>query len=445
MPYGKGEVPAAVKNLPAGAQAIYRRVFNSVYEKTKDEDQARQAAWAQVKRKYRKVSEGKWVPLYDRSEIALAEEAITALDNGLFKKRILYQGRFLHPSNPDRFFDVTPEHFADIVRNFKDKVFDKVQMYWTHREDPRDIGGEVVRVETGVEASDGKQSLYAILKPHDEAAREKMAKNQVAVSAALDNVYREHLEGKPTGTVLRHVALVGEGWIKKLGEFVPLRLAESEVFLSENKEGAVFIGAREDDKKVPEHKHTKADLEEGEDSMPELKDMKVEDILAHLKSDRHIDVAALQEAAKNAPLVAAARSTLGLSDSVDLTEGIRAKLKEADGKVEAAEKRATEAEAKIVEAEANTAVDALLSDGRIKPADKEAFKKLFLKDKDVFTAVTGTLKKGGAVPLGEKGHTESDDPADAEKALEEGTAIFAEAGIPMKGYDKNGKKKEGDK
>lgn len=61
MPYKGREIPTAVKNLPAGAQAIFRKTFNAVFADTNSETKARMAAWANVKNSYKKVSEGHWV------------------------------------------------------------------------------------------------------------------------------------------------------------------------------------------------------------------------------------------------------------------------------------------------------------------------------------------------------------------------------------------------
>ena len=56
------DLPDNVKNpLPVGAQIIWLRVFNAIYEETKDEDKARKGAWSQVKEKYYKpTNEDKW-------------------------------------------------------------------------------------------------------------------------------------------------------------------------------------------------------------------------------------------------------------------------------------------------------------------------------------------------------------------------------------------------
>lgn len=61
LPYTIDNPPAAIKNLPKGAQRIWINTFNAVYADTRDEDKARQAAWANVKKKYKKGKDGKWV------------------------------------------------------------------------------------------------------------------------------------------------------------------------------------------------------------------------------------------------------------------------------------------------------------------------------------------------------------------------------------------------
>ena len=59
-PYTKENYPSQLKNLPVGARNLWIRTFNAVYEETKDESKARQAAWHAVKGKYHKDGD-KWV------------------------------------------------------------------------------------------------------------------------------------------------------------------------------------------------------------------------------------------------------------------------------------------------------------------------------------------------------------------------------------------------
>lgn len=62
MPYSKDKPPAAIKSLPSGAKSIWIDTFNAVHKGTGgNETQARQAAWANVKKKYKKQGD-QWVP-----------------------------------------------------------------------------------------------------------------------------------------------------------------------------------------------------------------------------------------------------------------------------------------------------------------------------------------------------------------------------------------------
>lgn len=62
MPYkSNAELPENVKGIPAEAQTIFRKAFNSALTQYGNEDQARKVAWSAVKRKYHKNKDGKWV------------------------------------------------------------------------------------------------------------------------------------------------------------------------------------------------------------------------------------------------------------------------------------------------------------------------------------------------------------------------------------------------
>jgi len=59
-PYTKKSYPPQLKNLPSGARSTWISTFNSVLKATHSETQARQAAWRNIKLKYKKVKD-KWV------------------------------------------------------------------------------------------------------------------------------------------------------------------------------------------------------------------------------------------------------------------------------------------------------------------------------------------------------------------------------------------------
>jgi len=60
MPYSKDNPPAAVKNLPKGAQAVFIDTFNGIVDDGGSEENARKAAWRNVKLKYKKQGDT-WV------------------------------------------------------------------------------------------------------------------------------------------------------------------------------------------------------------------------------------------------------------------------------------------------------------------------------------------------------------------------------------------------
>jgi len=55
MPYSKDNLPDWLKNLPQGAIQIGIEVFNETFDRDKDEEAARQAAWSAIKAKYEKT------------------------------------------------------------------------------------------------------------------------------------------------------------------------------------------------------------------------------------------------------------------------------------------------------------------------------------------------------------------------------------------------------
>lgn len=63
MPYRKkSELPDSVKdNLPSDAQKIYKEAFNNAHGQYGNEQRAHKVAWAAVKKKYKKNSQGNWV------------------------------------------------------------------------------------------------------------------------------------------------------------------------------------------------------------------------------------------------------------------------------------------------------------------------------------------------------------------------------------------------
>lgn len=62
MPYSDNlSLPISIKVLPVKGQTIWRKAFNAALRQYKDEGTARKVAWAAVKKKYEKNTEGNWI------------------------------------------------------------------------------------------------------------------------------------------------------------------------------------------------------------------------------------------------------------------------------------------------------------------------------------------------------------------------------------------------
>jgi cation transport regulator ChaB len=55
------DLPKGLHVLPMAARLLWLRTFNAIYNESHDEDKARKIAWYQVKQKYHKNADGKWV------------------------------------------------------------------------------------------------------------------------------------------------------------------------------------------------------------------------------------------------------------------------------------------------------------------------------------------------------------------------------------------------
>jgi hypothetical protein len=105
-----------LKNLPRGAIRIGVQTFNRVLAETDDEEQARRAAWSNVKARYRKVGE-KWV----RKSGTEAPEALVSIELTITKASIRDGKQFwaltASDTQTDRMGDATSlELFEDWIR-----------------------------------------------------------------------------------------------------------------------------------------------------------------------------------------------------------------------------------------------------------------------------------------------------------------------------------------
>lgn len=141
----------------------------------------------------------------------------------LFRKQVLRFGRWQHPAAPGGVLEITPNYVEDLVENFGHTPFVPVTRGHVEQLEAEKNPQLIVsrNVKQLVPTSDGLDAEFEI----DEAELDKY--NDVSVS--IDPAYVNHESGEVIGPVLKHIALVVNPFIKQLNKFVPL--AEQDNFL----------------------------------------------------------------------------------------------------------------------------------------------------------------------------------------------------------------------
>jgi phage I-like protein len=229
------------------------------------------------------------------------------------------------------------------------------------------------------------------------------------VSCWLDLNYKDKQSDKDVGAVVKHVALVNHPYIEGLGGY-------EAVSLSEDKEAEKFVPlvmseskSMKDGKIMKLNDVLKVLKEEHKIDVPKLQgDLKIlnkqiedgdlvkkaevpatlsEELLTEIKEKLEIDekVTKVDEIVK--ALFAKVKETLKLSESKDKKETALEK------EVKALRKENDESKAKLTEMEADKAIDALVVENKVLPAEKETLKKLYTKDQALFTEFVATRSK----------------------------------------------------
>lgn len=148
----------------------------------------------------------------------------------VFRKQLLRYGRWVHPGDSKKFFEVTPALCDQLVSNFDQKNFNDyipVQLAKDsakpHEVGPDDTVGRIVGLQRD---TDG---LYALMEFGDAAITDKATKNLIpGVSAGINLDYHNREQNKNVGPVLRHVVLCNDPYIKNLRGFEGVPLAEAD-------------------------------------------------------------------------------------------------------------------------------------------------------------------------------------------------------------------------
>jgi hypothetical protein len=286
----------------------------------------------------------------------------------LFEKHILNLGPLIHPKTGE-VINVDGKFVAAMQDNFAKGVCDIVQVPLAnddnkHVETPAANLGEVV----GIRQRDGK--VYALLDARQDA--DKFGKTYLGASAFLSTNYTDSSTGKKAGPTLLHVAVTNRPYVTGLEDYKEVLAA------SDDSTGEVVVLTPAPEDPVPPTR---------------------EELLAALKNDHGIDVAALQASAAAAP---AAPDTAALSAALvtALTDAGVVKLSGGD----AAEVSLTDVTNAVVELAADnknlrgsvaalerqaavTEVQGYIAAGRLLPKTEGTAVELALSNRDALEAI----------------------------------------------------------
>jgi hypothetical protein len=301
----------------------------------------------------------------------------------LFRKQILSLGNLRHPTTGKQI--VVDDTFAQTLKkNFEAGYCDIVQVPLAnekneHTEDPTRNIGEVVDIEIK------DQKIYAILDVRDTAHAEKLGKTYLGASAMMHLDYTDTKTGTKVGPTLLHACVTNRPYLTGLENY------EEIVAATDKDQGAaVLLTTDVADVQAPPIEET--DMPE-ENVTPEA-EPSLEDLLAALKSKHNIDVPALQAKAADGDTAAALSKTL--VDALTAAGVVKLSNNEAPSDEDVVGAVAdlakdnvslTDRVNRLERQDAEHAVDTLVGEGRVLPAQKPAFVELRLTNPTMFDAL----------------------------------------------------------
>lgn len=362
-----------------------------------------------------------------------------------FRKPILAFGMWRHPDNRDIEFEITPEVVEQVAANFAKGVPVEAPITLTHTDNPKMKIGSVKKF---IPTDKGLDAVFSVA-DKDMVANIESKEKAPGVSCWLDLSYRDKQSNKEVGAVVKHVALVNHPYIEGLGgfeavslsegkgaeEYVPLIMSESkfkggvktmtlvELVKKLKEEHKVDVSQLQEDLKVLNKQIEDGELIKKADA-PALS----EELLTEIKEKLELDEKITKSDEIIKALLDKVKEVLKLSDT-------ETKDKDKAAKAAAAKDKRIEAlESKLTEMDANKAIDALITENKVLPAEKESLVKLYKKDEALFTEFVATRSKP-LLELAEIGAQSDEIPK--EKAEEEKAEIDRLAKLAEdKGYAK---------
>jgi hypothetical protein len=320
----------------------------------------------------------------------------------IFKKQILppVGGEFTHPSDKTRKVKVTQALVDSLQRNFADSICDIVQVPVCddknrHTEDPLRNMGEVIDIQQT------DKGTFAVIDARKHA--DELGKTLIGASAMMHLNYEDTKTGEKKGPTLLHVAVTNRPYITQLEGYQEIIAASAD---NTGEEPVVMMSA--------------ATLEDDEITTAEEHEMTPEEMIAALKATGYSVLTADELAALQVPAAAPTAVPVELSNVLNLSaaegsditlDDIAAGVVELANNLSAAQSRLdsiTEERDALTLSNAETAIDALVAEGRILPHQRDDMLALSVTDHDMFERI---LPKDAIVELSERGVT-THDPKD---------------------------------
>ncbi len=334
----------------------------------------------------------------------------------LFKKHILTKGDLRHPKTGE-IIKIDDAFITTLTKNFTDGACDIVQVPLAnekneHSEAPDRNIGEVVDVQV----TDDK--VYAVMDVRDKVHADKMGSTYLGASALMHLDYVDTKTGQNVGPTLLHACVTNRPYVTGLEPYEEIVAATADT-----SHGAVLLASTDvlpATTDVTRTEETQMGDQASTETTPEVKPS-LEDLLTALKADHGIDVTSLQAQASTGVQAAAMSATLtkALTDAglVQLTGATTVETVSTEDMVGAvAELAATHGALntrvqQLERADASHTVSALVSQGRVMPAQAPAFVELKLTNPGMFDQlvpaepIVKLNNETGVTPPEDKAHT----------------------------------------
>lgn len=451
MPYTIANPPDKIADLPKEAQKVWVEAFNNAYDnydKEKDDQYDENQTESQNRERYSNAVAYSAVQKAGyKTQSDKGQEVVFGLRtsdnhqwlsilNQSFKKQIVKFGTWIDPFNPKLKMKLDKSWGERVVENFKKGVLGRIPVPLTHTDDPERNKGEVVDMELG------EDGIYATLDIRDDQVAKDIKQDRIwDVSIGFYNEYLDKQSGDNVGPAIFHVALVNNPYLKGMKPFQAL---------ADNIKASVIMLSEEHIKELSMKKVTNTRDFPVEVSYKNDKD---EEVKLTLKPGDEIEVSDDDTTVESQ--ITEATAPVGGDDdggagndpkNTDPQGNPVDDKNDPTGKNPELSEENAKLKKQLAERDANDAYQKLLGEGKITPAQKDAFIALATADagqiklsdgkevglSELVVKLMSSAKR--VVSFDEKG-SGSDEQTPSAKLSDEERATFDKLGVKPEEYD----------